>query len=89
MFTQEQFTSLLRTILQMLGAWAVTKGYTDNQTALAIVGGLVALGTTVYSVYIRRKVGLIESAAAIPEVKDIVTTSKIANKIDDPTVRAG
>jgi hypothetical protein len=89
MFSQEQFASLLRTAMQMLGAWAVTKGYTDDQTALAIGGGLVALGTTIYSVYIRRKAGIVASAAALPEVREIVTTQKMAAQVDDPTVRAG
>lgn len=87
--TQEQFASLLRTILQMAGAALVTRGYTDSETALAIVGGAVALGTTIYSLYIRRKAGIVASAAALPEVKSIVASSGLADKVNDPTVRAG
>ena len=87
--TNEQFASLLRTILQMAGAALVTRGYTDNETMLAMVGGAVALGVTIYSVWIRRKAGIVASAAAIPEVHSIKTTPAMALKVDDPAVKAG
>lgn len=51
-----------------------------------VVGALMTLITTVYSLWIRRKAGLVASAAALPEVAKIVTTPALADKVDDPAV---
>ncbi len=86
MFTIEQFWSLARTLLQMLGAAMVTRGYLDEASLQVLLGAVMAIVTTVYSLYIRRKAGLVASAAALPEVAKIVTTPEIARKVDDPAV---
>lgn len=84
--TAEQFWSLLRTILQMLGAALVTRGYVDEASLQVLLGAVMAIVTTVYSLYIRRKAGLVAAAAALPEVARIVTTPSLAAKVHDPTV---
>lgn len=84
MFTIEQFWSLVRTLLQMLGAGLVTRGYLDEGSLQVLLGAVMAILTTVYSLYIRRKAGLVATAAALPEVARIVTTPEIAAKVDDP-----
>jgi murein endopeptidase len=42
--------------------------------------------TTGYSLWLRRKAGLVASAAALPEVAKIVTTPEIVAKVKNPTV---
>lgn len=86
MFTMEQFWSLVRTLLQTAGAALVTKGYLDDGSMQVVVGALMTLITTGYSIWIRRKAGLVASAAALPEVKQIVTTPEIAAKVGDRSV---
>ncbi|MBN9453278.1 MAG: hypothetical protein J0I42_15120 [Bosea sp.] len=86
MFTMEQFWSLVRTLLQTAGAALVTRGYLDDGSMQIVVGALMTLITTGYSLYIRRKAGIVASAAALPEVAQIVTTPEIARKVEDPTV---
>ncbi|KRE06270.1 hypothetical protein ASE61_25210 [Bosea sp. Root670] len=84
MFTMEQFWSLVRTLLQTAGAALVTRGYEGSMQIT--VGALMTLITTGYSLYIRRKAGLVATAAALPEVAKIVTTPEIAAKVEDPSV---
>lgn len=88
MFTIEQFWSLVRTLLQSAGAALVTKGVIDAGSAEIAVGLLMNVITTGYSLWLRRKAGLVASAAALPEVSTIVTTPSIAAKVDDPSVIA-
>lgn len=96
LLTSEQFWSLVRTTLQSSGAALAVLGVVDPQTIEALigltattqvlVGAGVNFGTTVYSLYIRRKAGLVATAAALPEVAKIVTTPEIARKVADPAV---
>lgn len=86
MFTIEQFWSLVRTLLQSAGAAIVARGWLDGGSAEIIVGLAMNVLTTVYSLYIRRKAGLVATAAALPEVAKIVTTPELAAKVDDPAV---
>lgn len=73
MFTIEQFWSLLRTLLQSAGAALVTKGIIDAGSAEVIVGLAMNILTTAYSLWLRRKAGIIASAEALPEVVRVVT----------------
>lgn len=87
MFTTEQFWSLVRTILQMAGAALVTRGYLDDGNMQLLIGALMTIFTTGYSLYIRRQNGLIATAAAVlPDGGKIVTTPEIAAAIPDPKV---
>lgn len=86
MFTMEQFWSLVRTLLQTAGAALVTRGYMDDGSMQITVGALMTLITTGYSLYIRRKAGLVATAAALPEVAKIVTTPEIAAKVEVASV---
>ncbi|MEZ2410573.1 hypothetical protein AB6806_27630 [Bosea sp. RCC_152_1] len=86
MFTIEQFWSLVRTLLQTAGAALVTKGYLDDGSMQVVVGALMTLITTGYSVWLRRKAGIVASAAALPEVKQIEAAPSIAAKISDDKV---
>lgn len=86
MFTLEQFWSLVRTLLQMAGAALVTRGYLDDGSMQVLLGAVMAILTTLYSLYIRRKAGIVATAAALPDVAQIVTTPEIKAKVPDPAV---
>ncbi len=47
---KEQVLGILRHILTGIGVLAVSKGYTDETTALEIGGGLITLLSAVWSV---------------------------------------
>ncbi|TCR68198.1 hypothetical protein [Bosea sp. BK604] len=92
MFTMEQFWSLVRTLLQTAGAALVTRGYMDDGSMQMIVGATMTLLTTGYSLYIRRKAGLVASAAALPEGIDVKLKptdagQAIKEQVADPTVQ--
>lgn len=85
----EQLTSLLRTILQFAGGIAVGRGWIDAETSTAIIGALVTISVTAWSLYTRRSAGLVASAAAVPSVQTITTTSpKLASAVDSAKVQA-
>lgn len=86
MFTIEQFWSLVRTLLQMAGAALVTRGYLDDGSMQVLLGAVMAILTTLYSLYIRSKAGIVATAAALPDVAQIVTTPEIKAKVPDPAV---
>lgn len=91
-----QFWSLIRTLIQSTGASLAVVGIVHPQTIEQLIGltssmqiliGAAAnIVTTIYSLVIRTKAGLVASAAALPEVQKIVATSEIVAKVDDPTV---
>lgn len=77
----EQVISLLRTVLQVLGGVLVTKGFltqTEVSSSLdqlmVIAGSLMTLGATAWSLYTRRKAGLVASAASLTEVSGVELT---------------
>ena len=100
LITSEQFWSLVRTTIQSVGASLAVLGLAHPETVEQILGVTAAtqvfvgaaanLGTTVYSLYIRRRNGLIATAAAaLPNDRDrIVTSPEIAAAIPDPKVVA-
>ncbi len=91
-----QFWSLIRTLIQSTGASLAVVGIVHPATVEQLVGltasmqiliGAAAnIVTTIYSLVIRTKAGLVASAAALPEVAKIVATPEIVAKVDDPTV---
>jgi len=83
---QEQIVSLIRQMLLTFGGALVGKGYMDDGTMTMMVGGIMALGTGAWAIYTRRRNGLIASAAALPQVSQIVTTAEIAQKIPNEAV---
>jgi hypothetical protein len=83
----EQVASLLRTLLQVAGGMAVSKGWIDNDTAIAVTGAIVTLAVTAWGVWARRSTGLVASAAAVPGVAQIVATSKIAEAVTSDKVK--
>lgn len=98
MLTSEQTWSLVRTAIQSAGASLAVLGVVHPETVeevlgitaatQVLVGAAANFATTVYSVWIRRKVGLVATAAAVvaPSGGRIITTPEIAAKVSDPAV---
>ena len=84
----EQVLSFLRTIVQTGAAALGAKGYIDSSGEQVLTAFVVWLIPTLWGLYVRRKAGLVASAAALPEVREIRTTPAIANALPDPTVTA-
>jgi hypothetical protein len=82
----EQILSFLRTLVQSGAAALAAKGLIDEQGATVLVAFVMWLIPTAWGLWVRRKAGLVASAAALPEVAKIVTTSAMAAKVDDPSV---
>lgn len=84
-----QIATSIRSILIALGGAAVGMGVTDESTMTSIVGGAMVVLPWIWNLWRNRKSGIIAAAAALPEVKTIVTTPSIANSstfANDPTV---
>jgi hypothetical protein len=84
----EQVMSIVRQIMLFLGGLLVTKGVTDSATLQTVVGALVTLISSGWAIYTRRNTGLIASAADVPSVQKIETTSPTAQRLDSPKVVA-
>ncbi|MGO4673001.1 hypothetical protein AB4Z40_08885 [Bosea sp. 2YAB26] len=84
----EQILSFIRTLVQSVAAMLAAKGWLDASGEQVVIAFVMWLIPTVWGLYVRRKAGLVASAAALPEVTRIVATPEIARKLDDPSVTA-
>jgi hypothetical protein len=82
----EQILSFIRTLVQSGAVWLAAQGWLDDSGQQIVVAFVMWLIPTAWGLYVRRKAGLVASAAALPEVGQIVTTPEMAAKVDDPTV---
>ncbi len=82
----EQILSFIRTLVQSAAGALAAKGFIDAPGQTIIVAFVMWLIPTVWGLYVRRKAGLVASAAALPEVREIRTTPEIAAALPDPTV---
>jgi hypothetical protein len=80
MFNQEQILSLVRTLLQIIGASVVTNGYMTGAQMEAFIAAILTIGVTVWGLWARRNTGLVEAAAAVPNVQQIIADPKTALK---------
>lgn len=92
----EQAMSLLRTALQIAGTLAVSRGWVSAEQAAALTDQLIVLtgaaaviGATVWGLVARSRKNLVASVAALPEVKAIVATPKIAHAVPSDKVTTG
>lgn len=47
---KEKWLGIARHVLGFVGAYAVSRGWADDSTIAEIIGGLIALGSVVWSV---------------------------------------
>ena len=73
--TSAQLEGLLRAIMGILAGYALSVGI-DDQTWLLITGGVVGIGTAVWSWYSHSQKKAIAEVAKDPEVATIVVDSK-------------
>ncbi len=79
---QQQVASTIRSILIGIGAFAAGKGwigssdaaFIGSDTAMMIIGGIVALGTAAYGAYTHRATNAVAVVAAMPEVAQVQMT---------------
>jgi hypothetical protein len=88
LWANEQFKSAVRTGIQTAATALAAKGIYDASMVPTVVGAVMWAIPTVWGLYVRRKAGLVASAAALPEVREIRTTPEIAAALPDPTVTA-
>jgi hypothetical protein len=84
----EQILSILRQMMLFGGGWFVSKGWFDTAGLNELVGSLSALIAAVWAIYTRRNTGLIASAADVPSVQRIETTSPTAQALPSAKVVA-
>jgi len=82
---ETQILAMIRNGLIFGGGYFVSKGWVDNTTLVAIVGGVMSLGGAAWSAWGHRTNGIIAEAASLPDVQKVVTTAAIA---DSPTFAA-
>ncbi|MFD1330794.1 hypothetical protein ACFQ4O_02150 [Methylopila musalis] len=68
----DQFAALLRTALQLAGAYVAANGYASGAEWELISGALLTLATTAWGIWARSDANLIVSAAEVPGVEKIV-----------------
>lgn len=86
MFSQAQILVYARQILLTFGTALVTKGYLDDGTLQAIVGGIIAAAGAVWTWYANRPNGMIAKAASLPQVQAIVTDPATARDVPSAKV---
>ena len=88
---QDQFLSLLRTVLQIAGTILVSHGTLGINGALweQISGVVIVIGPTIWSMYAHTDAAKIASVTAMPDVKQIVVKADAvdgaARAAADPT----
>ncbi|WP_375458404.1 hypothetical protein [uncultured Enterovirga sp.] len=76
--TREQIFSILRQIMLVGGGTFVSRGWFDAVTLNDLVGAILIIIGAGWALYERRGAGLLASAAALPEVRAIVTDATVA-----------
>lgn len=88
--SQAQILSLLRQIITFASAYLIGAGYLTNEQAGAlgeIILGLVPVASFAWALWASRKAGIVNAAAAIPNVTGIqVTTQSFSDKIPSEKV---
>ena len=93
--TTDQVTSLVSSLSKLVGAVLVTLGLTTPESwetlsngALQIAGGFLIVVPLIIDMFKNSRLGIIKSAAKLPEVKEVVATPKFADAIPMDKVRS-
>jgi len=83
--TTPQILSMLSWFGTIIGTWMISHNHATTaswnefwSTFTTFVGGAIPLATLAWSMYRTRKQGIVNSAAALPEVKTINATPDVA-----------
>lgn len=66
--TSDQITGLIRAILTAIGGFVIGKGWLNAETFTWISGGVITLGTALWSLWTNRPAGIAGSAQALTGV---------------------
>ncbi len=87
---QDQFLSWLRTTVGIVGGLAVQYGVTNDSTATAITGAVVAIAPFIWGFFVHTDAAKLQAAGAVPGVRPIEVMSSAAPDLQrlavDPTV---
>lgn len=87
--TWDQIASLTRNVLTFAGGFGIARGWINAEQLAQAIGGVIAIVGVLWSLKANTKTAIIQSAAALPEVRGIdVTTKDLAQavKATDPTM---
>ena len=85
-------TTLAPFISFLAGLLAAKVPFFDLGTWTQVIGGVLAFGTVLWGAFTGRNNAVIAQAAALPEVKTVITDAKTANSgalADNPNVVSG
>ena len=86
-FNPEQVAAFGRTIAQSLAAIFVARGWLDESTAVTMAAAIVWIVITWWGVWARKDKNLLASAANVPTIEAVVTSSReVAAKVPNPKV---
>lgn len=82
---QEQVMAVVRMLLTTFGSILATKGVVDATQVttgvdimMTAIGSLMAAGTLAWSLWAKTHANTLNTAAALPNVQKIITTSQVA-----------
>ena len=93
-----QIASFVRILVVAIGSMLATRGIITEEQATylgdsalitGVVGAVAALVAAFLGVWSRRKSALVATVAKMPEVASVVTTEKLAAKVDAISASAG
>jgi hypothetical protein len=85
----DQVLTVVRSIITVLGTSAATHGIITSDTKTMLLGGATVVVPVVWGIIIHSDQGKIAAVAAMPEVKQIVTTKAIADAAPSTKVTNG
>lgn len=84
-----QIGGFIRQILMAFGASATVAGIFTSEAGIAVIGAVLAVGTAVMQWRTQTNTAIIDSAAKLPEVKEVIVSSpKVAMATHETNVRA-
>ena len=85
---QDQVMGMLRIFVPAVLSYAVGKGWLTSSQVADFTAAVITIGGIGWSIFVHTDHNKIASVAAMPEVKNVVTTPEIANAIPDNKVTA-
>jgi hypothetical protein len=82
--TSDQIAGVIRTLLTAAVAWAMGKGYIDNQTGAAAVTFGVTVGVAAWAAYSTRQTAMIQSVNANLNGVKVVAATSPSPPVDGP-----
>jgi hypothetical protein len=81
----EEILSLARTVLTFVGSWVVQRGYIDDATLQMVVGAILTLASSGWSIYdkVRTRATINSLQLSVASLQADVTTLEASDKIDD------